>query len=293
MKGIKTPDIKLKLRIWQFVSGALAAVIVVLVISPHIPSRHKSAKEEASIPVADYLAENMAATDDKDTVSDGMIWMSDELSDRIFYTHERDGAAPAQVFDHKTNTVLEDSIEFARFSNTDNRMLLFRRNGKYGYISCRTGKAVIPEQYDEAFPFSEGRAAVVKGETLYFIDYKGNPVNDKRFSYEPMSEYIYYGNLCIASNRNGYFGLIDKNGNWVVAPKYEHLEPLNWNLWQASFRDEAATVLNRIYNQKGKLLTNLEFTQISYDPDYNGFICTLPDYTQVVVDETGKVRPVQ
>lgn len=246
---MKKPDIKLQLRIWQSVTAVLAVTVIALLICPHVPDKNV-APGSPGLTVADFMKEHKVE-EDPDTPSDHMIWMSDELSDRIFYIHERDGAKPAHIFDHKTNTVLEDSIEFARFSYTDERMLLFRRRGKYGYISTRTGKAVIPEQFDEAFPFSEGRAAVVKRETLYFIDYKGTPINGKRFHYDPLiEEYIFCGNICIASPGNGKFGLIDKNGGWAVSPKFD---------------------------------------DIYFSPEEEGYVCTLPDDSQLLVTKSGKV----
>lgn len=286
---MRKPDIKMEVWIWRAVSAVLAIVIVAMIICPHLPGSRKPVADEPGLTVAEFMKEH-EVVEEPDTLSDGMIWMTDELSDRIFYIHERDGAVPAHVFDHKTNTVLEDSIEFARFSYTDERMLLFRRHGKYGYLSCRTGKAVIPEQFDEAFPFSEGRAAVVRGETLYFIDYKGRPVNDKRFHYDPLvDEYIYCGDLCVASNGNGKFGLIDKNGNWVASPKFDVIEPISSNLWQVSRKNEAGKMLKNIYNQKGKPISQKEFTDIYFSLDDDAYVCTLPDGSQLLVTESGKL----
>ncbi|MDO4441411.1 MAG: WG repeat-containing protein [Moraxella sp.] len=49
------------------------------------------------------------------------------------------------------------------------------QNGKYGFID-KTGKAVIPVQYDFAWEFSEGLARVEQNDKYGFIDKTGKAV---------------------------------------------------------------------------------------------------------------------
>jgi hypothetical protein len=49
-------------------------------------------------------------------------------------------------------------------------------NGKYGYIEDHSGKKIIPFKYDDAWPFSEGLAAVKVDGKWGFIDKTGKEI---------------------------------------------------------------------------------------------------------------------
>lgn len=131
---------------------------------------------------------------------------------------------------------------------------------KYGYINTE-GEIVIPVEYDDANPFSEGYAAVRKGEVNSYIDYNENSFfefshylssgccfydfhdgvaliwqgNDS-FSFIntdfevlstfnlPGSHYAELHNgMLIAESDNGKEGCIDIYGNWAIPAEYDNL----------------------------------------------------------------------
>ena len=97
----------------------------------------------------------------------------------------------------------------------------------YGYIN-KKGKVALPAIYKHAFNFSDGLADVVIGDSLFFIDKKGNKI--LRFSSNFNSDYNSFGNMFEYTHgfkngvaiiiQNNKFAWIDKKGNYIIPPLY-------------------------------------------------------------------------
>ncbi|WP_235595316.1 WG repeat-containing protein [Leptospira weilii] len=96
---------------------------------------------------------------------------------------------------------------------------------KYGYID-KTGKFIIPSQFDNARSFSEGLAAVQIGKKWGFIDKTGNFAIPPRFHYAySFSEGLAAVQICEEGGDNGgcwkwKYGFIDKTGNFIIPPQF-------------------------------------------------------------------------
>lgn len=55
-------------------------------------------------------------------------------------------------------------------------LIPFQENGKYGYLDASDLSVAIPAQYENATGFSDGLAVVYDGTKAFLIDWKGNPV---------------------------------------------------------------------------------------------------------------------
>jgi hypothetical protein len=90
---------------------------------------------------------------------------------------------------------------------------------KYGYID-RSGKMVIPPQYDDVGPFSEGLAYVESKENQGFIDKTGKMVikGEEFVEARGFSE-----GLAAARGKIGTYGFIDKTGHFVIPPQFHRV----------------------------------------------------------------------
>ncbi len=125
-----------------------------------------------------------------------------------------------------------------------------QKNGKIGYVN-KDGVEIIKLQYEEGLTFHEGYTAVKQGSRWLFIDSTGKAVTSAvyedaagfRNGLAAVSKNNLYGYINIAgevvipfefsnarnfseglapvSNSKGYWGYIDKKGNWVIKPLYD------------------------------------------------------------------------
>ncbi len=91
-----------------------------------------------------------------------------------------------------------------------------KKNDQYGFID-KSGKVAITPRFDEAFRFSQGRAAVRVKKDWGYIDKTGKwavPARyDKAYNFESVG--------LAPVQLKGKWGFVDKNGREVVRPKYD------------------------------------------------------------------------
>lgn len=99
--------------------------------------------------------------------------------------------------------------------------------GKYGFIDLQN-QMVIPQQYDNAYSFNEGLAAVAKKDAndnlkWGFINPQGKLVIPMQFDDVSYITYDTYGfdQGLAAVSKNGKYGYIDKMGKTVIPFKYD------------------------------------------------------------------------
>lgn len=128
--------------------------------------------------------------------------------------------------------------------------------------------------------FSSGVASVAEGDSIYFIDHLGKPINNKKFQYNPKTRgYVYHGEYCAISTVGGKMGLIDKSGNWAVEPIYDWIVSEDNNFWKAR-KGNNTTGLWYALNDKAKVITETGYPNIEISGDL-GIIATLPNHLQV------------
>jgi len=90
---------------------------------------------------------------------------------------------------------------------------------KWGFID-KTGKIVIPPQYESVDNFSEGLAAVNNCNEAFFIDPAGKKIVLGNFTFASS----FLGGISrvnVGMNRDTQWGYIDRTGKWIWGPTAE------------------------------------------------------------------------
>ena len=141
-------------------------------------------------------------------------------------------------------TLLLSAMLLTAQPQSQNAKTLFpvNKDGKWGFID-RTGKIVIPLQFDSVHDFHEGLALVTANAKKLFIDASGRVVITPQFDIvDDFSEGLAavnigqtrIPNIGVISNP-GKWGYIDKTGKLVIPLKFTHAEDFSEGL--AGVRD--------------------------------------------------------
>ena len=147
------------------------------------------------------------------------------LNDDLVAIKEEDGNIT--IKNKETGEVTAEKIKFDWTSSSPNDSLgVFCSDGKRGYYNSYTGKIVVPAQYRRAWVFSEGLAAVQKNGMIGFINRKGEVVIPFRYPYHgnPLSEFVFDNGHCIVADTTGKCGVINREGDWIIQPKYDNID---------------------------------------------------------------------
>lgn len=108
-----------------------------------------------------------------------------------------------------------DDIEYNKVSD----LFAVKKSLKQGVFD-KTGKKIIDIEY-ETILFSESSINANNGETITIFDLNGNDKNDNEYTniYKTGNE-----NYDITINKNGKYGVKDKNGNVIIKNNYQYIE---------------------------------------------------------------------
>lgn len=212
---------------------------------------------------------------------DNDSYFSEQVSDDIsyydgFYGHygylkNSDGK---KVLKHITSISMPmDGDSLVYFSDGDKR----------GYFNMRDGKVVIKPKYEHAWIFSEGLAAVEVNGRIKFINTEGEVVIDKGFAYDVSDDgYVFHDGHCAVNDHTGkHKGLIDRNGEWVIKPEYEHIAPFD-NFWLIRNEGEEAII-------SFGMDTVMPLTKVYFEFNDTAILATFADHTQSVFSLQGEL----
>jgi hypothetical protein len=132
-----------------------------------------------------------------------------------------------KLYNQNTQKETTPKLDWIASVGNSDTLTVFCKNGKRGFINLVTGKIIIHGQFDRAWIFSEGLAAILINNKLGFINTAGKMVIPFKFTYNPNSnekiDFLFKGGCCTATGENGKYGLIDKNGNWMLLPEYDYI----------------------------------------------------------------------
>lgn len=223
------------------------------------------------------------------------------LSENVTYTSSSDGAEGYVTNANGKKTI--KGIEWAYAPLGEDSLACYSDGKKRGYFSINTGKVVIKPQYNHAWVFSEGLAAVDDNGIIKFIDSSGKVVIDTKQPYSSEAPgYVFHDGYCVTyDNDSQLVGMIDRQGSWVLQPEYDAINQIG-TLWIAE-KDDEKSVLSanlttiippakaEVYVCDGKIeLVMSDHTMRLYDLQGNLVEDFLISYVEHLVYDTPELR---
>ncbi len=172
---------------------------------------------EFSVPVVEGYEDYTNSPNKHDyKETNGYYWMMDfsEGLMRLEVFENFDDAEPSVGFVDKTGKVIIPA-EYEQAGNFSEGFAWAQKNRKLGFID-KTGKALTPFQYDAAGGFSDGMAIVKKNGKFGFIDTTGKEVIPCAYD----DVWAFCQGLAAVKN-GGKWGFIDKTGKEVIPFQYD------------------------------------------------------------------------
>lgn len=159
-----------------------------------------------------------------------------EIQTSMFNDHLLQIAYPDQttrLVSRKTgNRVTQKLDRIYRPLEENSLNTVFIKNGKRGYLNTINGNIIVRPQFDFAWQFNCGLAAVVIKNKLGFINLNGTFVVPPQFPFNrkhyEASSFIFNDGFCLIPDSTGLVGLIDTTGKTILQPIFEEIsEPVN------------------------------------------------------------------
>lgn len=202
-------------------------------------------------------------------------WYSDKrLSDDVVVYYFSDDTY--RVYNKSTEKYTTPRIDWVTDAASGDSLGVYAVGGRRGFINVKNGEIIInakTNDYEKAWVFSDGLAAVMKDGKVGFINVDNELVIPFRFDYSDkciMYEigYLFHDGYCVMTNKDGKFGLIDISGNWVVEPEYDEL----WNAHKTGNRIVVNDGKHGVLDSCGNVVYPAEYFCIDIWED--GFVLT-------------------
>lgn len=194
-----------------------------------------------------------------------------------------------RVYDREAKKYISPRFKWiAGVPRRDSLTVFCDKQGRRGFINVKTGKIAIEGNYEHAWVFSEGLAAVVEpGGKMGFIDAAGKYVIEPDLDYIASHDYVFKHGVCCIADREGRQGLLTREGKWALPQEYSFI----------SYIQEADVFIPMIDGKKGLMKNGsfewvcpLEYDDISWTdaPSGEGFVL-YKDFHSWHVSTDGKV----
>jgi hypothetical protein len=155
----------------------------------------------------------------------------------------------------------------------------------------KTGKVLGLSGMIPAGNFSEGLAPVsIPQQKIGFIDRTGKVALAPQFDQKFDREQGVFSEGLAAVARGDKWGYIDKTGKWVIAPQFDHAQPFVEGLAAVEFRrGDAHPSLWGYIDKTGKLVIKPQFEEVANFQNGLAVVRRENDGTWSYIDKTGKL----
>jgi hypothetical protein len=201
-------------------------------------------------------------------------WNEKELSENVEAHYFRDNKY--RVYNSHLGKYTTSKLNWVSYAHETDSLAVYALPDKRGYINVNTGRIVIDAKtndYQKAWVFSDGLAAVMRDGKIGFINKRNEIVIPFQFDYSDKCSmwdfgYVFHNGYCAMTDTDGNLGLIDKNGYWIVKPAYDEIWAPHSSGYRVIIKDGKYGVLN----STGANVYPAEYRYISILND--GFVLT-------------------
>ena len=177
-------------------------------------------------------------------------WNEKELSENVEAHYFRDNKY--RVYNSHLGRYTTSKLNWVSYAHDTDSLAVYALPSKRGYINVNTGRIVIDAKtndYQKAWVFSDGLAAVMRDGKIGFINKRNEIVIPFQFDYSDKCRmwdfgYVFHNGYCAMTDTDGNLGLIDKNGNWIVKPAYDEIWAPHCSGYRVVIKDGKYGVLN-------------------------------------------------
>lgn len=154
-----------------------------------------------------------------------------QLSENYKFRNNGRNSGKSYIYESGTKRKVMKGLDWIALPEDGDSLIVVAKDGKRGFVNRFTAETVLPFKYDAAWSFNDGVGAVCEGDSVYFIDHSGQPINNKKYLYRKgFGNYTYHGD-CAAIPYGDKYGLVDRTGEWVVLPEYSDIHVGAKNRW--------------------------------------------------------------
>ncbi len=119
--------------------------------------------------------------------------------------------------DERNPLIYAQNATFKNFESFNNGLMLIKNNNKVGFCD-KTLKKIIPTQYEQVLQFKNGEACVKINGYWGIIDTIGNYIITPKYNAIKLGTIHLYP----AENKEGLWGYINEQEEWVIKPQFNN-----------------------------------------------------------------------
>jgi len=252
------------------------------VFTPYVNDISKIDWNNCSVAVASHLKYGGSYTLYRKTSISTSYYSKIPESPIGYYYSNNDNSYKNSVISPSGDVIIPAGKYYAAFYPNDGIAPVAMSENQYNFVNIGTGKKMLKRPVLAAWGFDEN-VAIVKtklGKTtkMQLLDRTGNFVNDNKYDYiYPINHGVY------VTYNDGLYGMADKYGNEIFAPKYKYMTSTTNGMWAVS--EDGQTNFHFIDSKGNTILNdNYDFAMTFV----SGYSTVKQNEKWGIIDETGK-----